>query len=184
MLAFNFQPFPIIETERLILRKLRLEDADDMFSMRSNPIAMQYIPRPIAQKIEDAIELINTINERLEKGEGINLAITLKGEDKCIGLIGYYRTKFEHYRSEIGYMIHPDYHRRGIAYEALMAATEYGFNEMNLHSIEAVINPIKIGSARVLEKANYVKEAYFKENEFYNGKFIDTVYYSKVKLVQ
>lgn len=78
-------------------------------------------------------------------------------------------------------MIHPDYHRRGIAYEALQAATEYGFNEMNLHSIEAVINPINIGSAKVLEKANYEKEAYFKENEFYNGKFIDTVYYSKVK---
>lgn len=184
MLAFNFQPFPIIETERLILRKLTLMDAEDMFSMRSNPIAMKYIPRPIAQKVEDAIELISFINERIEKGEGINWVITLKGEDKCIGLIGYYRTKFEHHRSEIGYMVHPAYHRRGIAYEALVAATEYDFNEMNLHSIEAVINPINIGSAKVLEKANYVKEAYFKENEFYMGKFIDTVYYSKLKSVE
>jgi len=184
MLAFNFNPFPTIETERLVLRKLSLADAEDIFAMKSNPIAMQYIPRPIAQKVEDAIELINTITERLEKGEGINWAITLKGEDKCIGLIGYYRTKFEHYRSEIGYMIHPNLHRRGIAYEALMAATEYGFNKMNLHSIEAVINPLNIGSAKVLEKANYVKEAYFKENEFYKGKFIDTVYYSKLKSVE
>ena len=48
---------------------------------------------------------------------------------------------------------------------------------MNLHSIEAVINQINIGSAKVLEKANYIKEAYFKENEFYKGKFIDTVEY-------
>ncbi len=51
---------------------------------------------------------------------------------------------------------------------------------MKLHSIEAVIAPENVASAKVLEKCNFIKEGYFKENEFYNGQFLDTVIYSKI----
>jgi ribosomal-protein-alanine N-acetyltransferase len=49
---------------------------------------------------------------------------------------------------------------------------------MNLHSIEANINPENIASRKLLEKTGFVREAYFKENYFFNGKFIDSEIYS------
>ncbi len=155
-----------------------MQDKQDLYKIRSNKEAMQYIPRPLAQKEDDVIELIEKINNDTAKNEAINWAITKKGENTCIGLIGYYRTKWEHYRSELGYILHPSYHKKGIMNEALKHTIQYGFNEMNLHSIEAIINPINIASAKLLEKNNFIKEGHFKENELYNGKFIDTIVYS------
>ncbi len=49
---------------------------------------------------------------------------------------------------------------------------------MNLHSIEANVNPGNTASIKLLEKNNFTREAYFKENYFYDGKFLDTAIYS------
>ncbi|MGE5859464.1 MAG: GNAT family N-acetyltransferase, partial [Ignavibacteria bacterium] len=54
----------------------------------------------------------------------------------------------------------------------------YGFKVMNLHSIEANVNPDNKASIRLLERNNFTREAYFKENYFYNGKFLDSAIYS------
>lgn len=86
--------------------------------------------------------------------------------------------KPEHYRAEIGYMLLPEYHRKGIASEAVKEVVKYGFDVMKLHSIEAVLDPENHGSAKVLEKNGFVKEAHFKENGFFEGRFLDTVIYS------
>ena len=84
----------------------------------------------------------------------------------------------ENFRAEIGYALLPDYYKKGIADEALKAVIDYGFNTMNLHSIEANLNPDNIASAELLEKNNFEKEAYFKENYYFEGKFIDSLIYS------
>ena len=97
-----------------------------------------------------------------------------------LGTIGYYHIKPEHYRAEIGYMLLTEYQGRGYVTEAINEVTKYGFKNMELHSIEAVIDPANLASAKVLEKCNFIKEGYFKESEFYNGQFIDTVIYSKL----
>ncbi len=118
------------------------------------------------------------IESKIVSNEGINWAITLKENPKLIGIIGFYRTKPEHYRSEIGYMLLPEFNGQGIITEAITRMIEYGFNDMKLHSIEAIIDPDNIASAKVLEKNNFIKEAHLKENEFYDGRFLDTVIYS------
>jgi len=178
MLTINFNPFPNLETERLLLRRVDANDANEILTLRSNPETMKYIPRPMLKTIDEALELIKMFDEKIETNEGINWAITLKGNPKLIGIIGYYRTKPEHYRSEIGYMLLPEFNGKGIISEAIKEAVNYGFNGMQLHSIEAVIDPENYGSARVLEKNNFIKEAHLKENEFYDGRFLDTVIYS------
>lgn len=58
--------------------------------------------------------------------------------------------------------------------------TEYGFDKMNLHSIEANITPAHIASKRILEKNGFVLEAHYKENFFYKG-WWDSAIYSKQK---
>ncbi|RTZ10517.1 N-acetyltransferase [Flavobacterium sp. GSP27] len=178
MLAINFSPFPDLETERLLLRRVNTNDIKEIFALRSNPETMKYIPRPLVKTNEDALEHIAMIDTKIEANEGINWAITLKNNPKLIGVIGHYRIKPEHYRAEIGYMLLPEYHGKGIVSEAVKEAVNYGFQIMKLHSIEAMIDPDNDASAKVLEKNGFVREGHLKENEFFDGRFFDTLIYS------
>jgi ribosomal-protein-alanine N-acetyltransferase len=178
MLTINFNPFPILETERLLLRRIDTNDINEIFALRSNPETMKYIPRPLVKTNEDALEHIAMIDAKIENNEGINWGITLKNDPKLIGIIGHYRIKPEHFRAEIGYMLLPEFNGKGIIPEAVKEVVDYGFNVMKLHSIEAIIDPENFGSEKVLQKNGFVKEAHLKENEFYDGRFLDTVIYS------
>ncbi|RZJ30281.1 MAG: N-acetyltransferase [Flavobacterium sp.] len=178
MLALNFDPFPVLETSRLLLRRMTADDAHEIFRMRSNPETMKYIPRPLAQTVDDALAHIEMIESKIEANEGINWAITVKDKPELIGIIGNFRIEPENYRAEIGYMLLPEYHGKGIVSEAIERVVRYGFDEMKLHSIEAIIDPENTASEKALQKNGFVKEAHLRENAFYDGKFIDTVIYS------
>lgn len=178
MLTINFSPFPNLETERLFLRRVDVKDVNEIIALRSNPETMKYIPRPLVKTIEDALEHIAMMDTKIENNEGINWAITQKGNPKLIGVIGHYKIKPEHYRAEIGYMLLPEFSGKGIISEAVKEVVKYGFKGMQLHSIEAVIDPENNASAKVLEKNGFVKEAHLKENEFFEGRFLDSVIYS------
>ena len=184
MLNTDFTNFPILYTERLILKEITDKDASVLFEMRSNPDIMKYIDRPIPKSIDDIHELIQKMEMMKSKGEGISWGIFKKeNPDLKIGNIGLYRIIVEHYRAEVGYMLNTGHHQQGIMFEAIQKVTEYGFKEMNLHSIEANINPENMASRKLLEKVGFVREAYFKENYFFNGRFMDTEIYSLLNLL-
>lgn len=178
MLQINFNPFPIIETERLLLRRLLENDLDEIIELRGNPENMVYIPRPLVSTKEEALAHYKVIDDKINSNEGINWAITLKENPKMIGLMGFYRIKPENFRAEIGYMILPQFNGKGYTTEAIKAIVTYGFDVIRLHSIEGVIDPRNLASERVLQKNGFVKEAHLIENEFAMGKFWDTVIYS------
>jgi ribosomal-protein-alanine N-acetyltransferase len=178
MLTLNFTPFPNLETERLSLRRVNQDDVNEIFVLRSDEKIMKFIPRPLAKTLEDALEHIATIDAKIDQNEGINWGITLKNSSKIIGIIGHYRIQTDNYRAEVGYILHPDYHNCGYISEAVKKVVSYGFNEMQLHSIEAVIDPNNAASEKVLQKCGFTKEAHFIENQFYDGRFLDTVIYS------
>ena len=183
MLTFNFNnPFPIIETPRLLLRRVVRNDAAAIMALRGDAENMKYIPRPLVTNIEQALVHFEMIDAKIENNEGINWGITIKeNPEKRLGIIGHYRSLPEHYRSEIGYMLLPEFKGKGIITEAIHAILIYGFEEMNLHSVEAIIDPDNLASERVLQKNGFVKEAHIRENEFFDGKFIDTVIFSLLK---
>lgn len=178
MLNFNFTPFPVIETERLVLRRITNDDVKEVFELRSNPETMKYIPRPLVKTTEEAFEHIAMIEDKIVTNTGINWGITLKNDAKILGIIGYYRMQPENYRAEIGYILLPEFHGKGIITEAVKQLISYAFKDLKLHSIEAVIDPENLASEKVLQKCNFVKEGHLKESEFYEGKFLDKVIYS------
>lgn len=181
MLEINFHPFQNLETERLLLRRIDNNDAEEILALRGNPQTMKYIPRPLAKTKEDALEHIAMIEEKIINNTGINWGITIKGESKIIGIIGHYRISVENHRAEIGYMAFPEFNGKGYMSEAIKAVVTYGFEQLNLHSIEAIIDPENIASERVLQKNGFVKEAHILENELWEGKFWDTVIYSLLR---
>lgn len=181
MLQFNFTPFPVLETENLILRQIHQDDVNEVFELRSNAETMKYIPRPLAITIEDAQKFIETDTASIKKNEFLNWAVARKEDNKLLGMIGYFRLQPQNFRGEIGYMLNPDFHGKGIMKEAIDVVLKYGFEILGFHSIEAVIDPGNIGSEKLLQKSGFVKEAHFKENFFFNGEFLDTVIYSLLK---
>lgn len=178
MLEFNFHPFPIIETERLLLRRITNDDVNEVFELRSNPETMKYIPRPLIKNNEDALNHIAMIEEKIIDNIAINWGISFKENPKLLGIIGFYRIQPENYRAEIGYILLPEFHGQNIIPEAVNRLINYGFDDLKLHSIEAVIDPKNFASEKVLQKCGFIKEAHLKEAEFYEGRFLDKVIYS------
>ena len=181
MLQLNFSPFPILESERLCFRKLTITDAPEILLLRGNPETMKYIPRPLITDIDGALAHIKMINDKIDENIDINWAVTEKGSDKCIGIMGFYRTQPEHFRTELGYMITSEHWGKGYVTEAVTVLLDFAFNSLQFHSIEAVIDSRHTASERVLQKVGFIKEAHFKENFYYNNEFTDTVIYSLLK---
>lgn len=178
MQKINFNPFPQLTTKRLLLRKVNEKDVNEIFFLRSDGRVMKYFDRTPAKSLDDASNFIKLITEQLQNNEAVTWALELKENTNLIGTICFWNIQKEHYRAEIGYVLHPDYWGIGIMNETLSKVINYGFNVMNLHSIEASVNPDNAASIKLLEKNNFTREAYFKENYFFNGKFLDTAIYS------
>ena len=181
MLQLNFSPFPILESERLCFRKLTITDAPEILLLRGNSETMKYIPRPLIREIDGALAHIKMINDKIDENIDINWAVTEKGSDKCIGIMGFYRTQPEYFRTELGYMITAEHWGKGYVTEAVTVLLDFAFNSLQFHSIEAVIDSRHTASERVLQKVGFIKEAHFKENFYYNNEFTDTVIYSLLK---
>lgn len=180
MLSFQLTEFPVLVTERMVLRPLRASDAGPMFTMRSDQRVMEHVNRPMARTVEDAVTLIELINARIAAQESLHWALTVKGEDAFIGLIGLWRLVKEDHLGELGYTLMQPYWGMGYASEAIAAVAEYGFRTMGLHRIEAITRPQNRASIRVLEKNGFVREGYFKQNVFWNGAFHDSVLFGRL----
>ncbi len=168
-------PFPILETHRLILRKLTPDDAGPMYRLRSSRDVMRLIDRPLCNSLEDAQTLVGTILEAQNTGEAIMWAIALHDSPVMIGCIGYFRTQQEHSRTEVGYLLDPAYHRKGLMSEALNSVVDYGFGEMEFHKVMASVNALNMASVCLLEKNGFIREAFFRQHYFWNGHYIDTM---------
>lgn len=180
MLELDLSPFPVLRTERMVMRELTLADGDLMYGMRSDPALMEHIGRPRATTLQDALDLIERSVSDRRNNTGITWAMTLHGDDAMIGTIGYYRLKPEHYRGEIGYMLRKEFWGRGLMSEALEAAVRHGFDSIGFHSIEAITDPANTRSIRILERNGFVREGLFKENYYYDGKFYDSAVFSRL----
>ena len=172
---------PTIHTGRLTLRRLRPEDAADVYIMRSDPEVMRYIPRPLATSIADAGSLIEKLNHFADTDEAYNWAIEWKETGEVIGIIGFVHLKPNHLRAEVGYSLTRSRHRQGIMREALLRILQYGFEDMNLHSIEAIIDEDNLPSGALLEAVGFRKEARFVEDFCYNNEFRNSIHYGLLR---
>ena len=173
-----FNSFPEFESKRLLFHKILLSDTKDLLLIRSNDDVMRFMDVDRFESISDAEKLINSIEEAYKKQEGITWAIIERHSNSFIGYFGFWRMISEHCRAEIGYALKREFWGKGYMYETINRMVRFGFDEMNLHSIEANVNPLNERSKKVLEKIGFKKEAYFHENYLFNGKFLDSIIYS------
>ena len=178
MLTVNFNPFPALSTDRLMLRQVTQNDVNEIFFLRSDKRVLQFLAKDPAVSTEEASLFIKKINELEENNDAVTWGITFKNEKKLIGTICYWNITKKHYRAEIGYALHPTLQGKGIMHEAMGEVIKYGFENMKLHSVEANVDPDNTASIKLLERNNFIREGLFKEDYFYNGNFFDTAVYS------
>lgn len=173
-----FDIFPVLETERLVLRAFQEHDAEDMFRIYSDKEAMRFWGSPPMTAIDEARQKIDRILDDFRAHQGIRWAFSLKGQQRMIGSGGFWRLMKQHKRAEIGYELAPEYWGQGLVPEAFTAILTFGFEQLGLHSVEAQIDPANHASRRVLEKLGFVQEGYFRENYCVDGRFTDTAVFS------
>jgi len=178
MLQLNFSPFPEISTNRLHLRRITQLDRADIFALRSNIVAMKHIGKAIPVEMTEIDNLIQKMENGIETNTAIGWGVCLKGQNRAIGSVGFHRIQLDHHRAEIGYMLLPEYWRLGFMNELMPELINFGFNHMKVHSLEANVDPANEKSVRLLKKFGFRKEAYFHENYFFNGNYLDSEIYS------
>lgn len=168
MSAFPLQ-FPQIKTERLLLRAVSGMDAPQVFRFYSHAEVMQFRGEPVFQSVSQAEKLIFHWRKIFGQENGIRWGIEFRQTGKLIGTLGFKQIQHQHLRADLGYELDPSWWNRGIMTEAVKAVTDFGFEKLGLHSVEANITPGHIASQRVLEKLGFRNEAHYRENYFYEG---------------
>lgn len=152
----QFTPFPILMTQRLVLRQLEIDDENEIFILRSDERILKFINIPKAKNLEDARAYITMISKLIAENVSILWGMTLReNSEKIIGTICLWNFSKELNRAEIGYVLHPDFQGKGIMQEAAEKVIDYGFNILQLDTIEADLHPNNLKSINLLKRNNF-----------------------------
>jgi ribosomal-protein-alanine N-acetyltransferase len=155
MLNRTFTPFPILTTERLTLRRLVINDEQEIFTLRSDREINKYLGREISKTIDDARNFINKINENINKHDSLYWAITLNNKNILVGTICLFSFSDENDKCEIGYELLTNFQGNGIMMEALEKVIDYAFNTIKVQKIEAFFHRDNQSSIKLLEKFSF-----------------------------
>ncbi|WP_301107655.1 GNAT family protein [Sporosarcina sp.] len=173
--------FPQLETDRLRLRKIQLDDAEQIYAYFSKDEVNQYYGQDAFTSVKQAEDLIGIFAASYEEKKGIRWGIESKETNELIGTIGFHQMSSRHRRAEIGYELHPQYWGKGYASEAVSAAASYGFDVMELTRIAAVVFLKNDASNHLLMKLGFEREGILRNYMYQNGQAHDTYIYSLLK---
>ena len=164
----KFHPFPELETERLLLRKIRESDDEVIFFLRTDEEVTKYIHREEEQKTktkEDASKFIQKITKEMEDSRSISWGITLKNDPDIIGTICLWNFSEDLKTAEIGYDLLPEFQRKGFMNEALNRVVDFGFTDLAFDRIEAFTNKENRSSIKLLVSNGFLFMADRKDEE-------------------
>lgn len=162
----------MIETERLILRKVTMDDLDDIYSnWATDKLTNEYLTFKCHESKEETKKMMDFWINKPEK-RGYNLAIQLKNNNHVIGIVSADKS-YKYKCFEIGYSISSKYFGCGYTTEAVKEVISFLFDNCDCDIIEAVIPSNNIASIKVAEKCGLKKEATLKKR--YKNKITDEI---------
>lgn len=172
----------LIETKRLILRRVRAEDAQAMFdNYAGDEEVTKYMTWPTHTSSEISAMVVNDWVSSYEKDYFYLWGITVRGEaDVLIGIIGAHEPNDSIAKIEIGYCIGRKWWHRGIMTEALKAVMDYLFDEVGMNRIEACHDPRNPNSGKVMMNCGMKYEGMLRQAGWNNQGICDRCIYSLV----
>ena len=177
--------FPVLETNRLVLREFTSVDVRAVFEMFARQDMNKWLQHEPMQSIEEAEQRVRDRINLFERGWGFRWAIAFKERpEELIGSCGYFSVRIATHTVEIGFEIHPDYWRHGIMTEALTAVLDYSFSEdarMPVYRVEALVDPGNVASIRLMEKLGFSKESLRRGFGYWKGAYQDVFLFALLK---
>lgn len=170
-----------LETDRLLLRKLSMADAADVFAYASDPEVSKYTGWSTHQAIADSQKFLESVIAKYETGQPMDWGIVHKRDRKLIGTCGFASWNCTHSRAEIGYALARQYWGQGYMTEAVKAVISFGFHVMMLNRIDASCMVDNLASARVMQKAGMHYEGTLREYAFFKDRYCDLKLYAIIK---
>lgn len=164
---------PVIETKRLILREIQLNDCVDMFEYAQLPDFGPLAGWQSHRSVAETRSIIQLFIDKKKYGQLGTFAVILKEENKMIGTLELH-TYFRGFKAELGYSINPRYQGKGYATEAAIEAIIWGFEDLGLARIECATYTHNISSQKVCEKLHFTYEGIRKKGyQLYDGSLHD-----------
>jgi [ribosomal protein S5]-alanine N-acetyltransferase len=178
-----FARFPVLTTERLLLRQVRRDDAEALFAMASDEETMRFIGREPHQTIEETHTFIERQMARYTNRTALHWVVTLRaaGDNWVIGSCSFHHFGEEWYRAEVGYDLNRAYWGQGVASEAVSAILSYGFGELGFHRVEAIIDIANERSKNLLLKLGFQYEGNLRQRFVVRGGFEDEHYFGLLR---
>ncbi len=180
--VIGFDEFPVLETERLLLRRMTMDDAGFYLKHFSDPsivsISAFEAPKDMVAAIAELREYCVDI---FTNDSGIRWGITLRNDPNLIGTLGFYKWVKNARHAEIGYDLDATHRRRGIMTEALTAALDYIFNEVELNRVQALTDPTNTPSVRLLDKLGFTQEGVLRDYTYFRGKYLNDLLFSLLR---
>ncbi|WP_028103736.1 GNAT family N-acetyltransferase [Pseudoduganella violaceinigra] len=174
--------FPIIETERLLLREIVLDDVPALFAIHGDRESMKWFgsdPLPDEAAAAKLVELF--AGWRALANPGTRWGLQLKGQEKLIGTCGLFAWNRNWRRCTVGYELYPEARGRGYMQEALRAVIAWGWGHMQLNRIEAQVHPENADSLRSLAKLGFKREGLLRQAGYWSERYHDLYQYSLLR---
>ena len=168
-----------ITTERLVLREFGENDWRAVLDYQRDPLYLRYYPWEDRSEADARafVEMLRAWQSEQPRRR-FQLAIVRRGESGLIGNCGIRRKPDNDWEAAIGYELSPQCWGLGYATEAARAMVDFGFSELGLRRIASWCIADNVASARVLERLGFVQEGRLRRNEFFKGRWWDTLLYA------
>ncbi len=176
-----FRRLPLLETTRLVLRPLRMRDAEDLFLWTSDPEVARYVLWPAHTSVRETREYIRYIRRLYRSALPSSWGIVLKETGRVIGTVGFMFYSPENLSCEIGYSLSREYWNRGIMTEAVSRVLRSVFGDLPVIRVEAQHDVRNPASGRVLEKCGMKKEGVLRSRVINKGEPADVALWAVLK---
>jgi ribosomal-protein-alanine N-acetyltransferase len=170
-----------LRTARLTLRPPRRGDEDDLFAIHSDPEVMRYFSEPPWTDPDRPARQIDDDAGRFEREESFRFAIVLNDTGRQVGNCSLHALHCQNRRAEIGYALARSHWGHGYMHEALQALLGFAFTDLDLHRLEADIDPRNVASATALQRLGFQPEGLLRERWIVDGKVSDSALYGLLR---
>lgn len=176
--AYGLFAMPTLETERLILRRITMRDAKDIFAYSKDPEVARHVLWSAQKELGEAKEYCRFMMKRYRNDQPSSWGIIEKATDMLVGTIGYMDHSEDNASVEVGYSLARRLWNGGYMTEALSRVIEYTFTSMDINRIEAQHELTNPSSGRVMEKCGMQKEGVLRQRLYNKGRYVDVALYA------
>ena len=173
-----FGHLPTMLTQRLVLRPVRMSDAEDMYEYSRDPEVARHVLWDAHRSIHQTREYIRFLIRQYRNAAPGTFAIALRDSGKVIGTIGFMWVQTDNRSAEVGYSLSRAYWNQGIMSEALTAVVEFGFTKLGLNRIEAPHDCDNPASGHVMLHAGMRHEGTLRQRLYNKGRYVDVDLYA------